>query len=155
MKLHYKSPIGVVEIIGNDEFISSILFLEQENPDYPLSDETPHVLKECYSQLHEYFTGDRTQFTIPYQMAGTDFQNGVWDSLTKVPYGETASYRDIAITLRNEKATRAVGLANGRNRLSIIIPCHRIIGSNGKLTGYAGGLWRKDWLLQHEKNKKV
>ena len=83
-----------------------------------------------------------------------EFQKTVWEALTKIPYAKTGAYKDIAVSIGNEKAIRAVGSANGKNKLSIVIPCHRIIGSNGKLTGYAGGLWRKEWLLNHERNSK-
>ncbi|WP_274308800.1 methylated-DNA--[protein]-cysteine S-methyltransferase [Solibacillus daqui] len=151
-KLDYESPIGVIEIIGNNETISSILFSEKEKKVNLLLAETPPVLEECYNQLDEYFKGDRREFSFPYLLIGTDFQKKVWEALTEVPYAKTGSYKDIAVSLRNEKAIRAVGNANGKNKLSIVIPCHRVIGSNGKLTGYAGGLWRKEWLLQHEKS---
>ncbi len=150
-KLDYKTPIGVIEIIGTNEAISSILFSEKDKKENFLQDETPPVLAECYNQLDEYFKGDRHEFTFSYQFEGTDFQKTVWGALIEIPYAETGSYKDIAVSIRNEKAIRAVGSANGKNKLSIVIPCHRVIGSNGKLTGYAGGLWRKEWLLQHER----
>jgi len=151
-KLEYKSPIGVIEIIGTDEAIISIMFSERDVATYNVQDESPKVLKDCLKQLEQYFKGDRHEFTFPYIFEGTDFQKSVWIALTKVPCPETVSYKDIAASIGNEKAVRAVGTANGKNKLSIVIPCHRIIGSNGKLTGYAGGLWRKEWLLQHEQN---
>jgi methylated-DNA-[protein]-cysteine S-methyltransferase len=110
----------------------------------------PHVLLECYEQVHEYFEGKREAFTFRYAYSGTPFQESVWNSLTNISYAQTASYMHIAKSIENEKAIRAVGSANGKNKLSIVVPCHRIIGSNGKLTGYAGGLWRKEWLLNHE-----
>ncbi len=150
-KLDYESPIGVIEIIGTDKAILSILFSEENHKETVLQAETPSVLTECYNQLDEYFKGRRKEFTFPYYFEGTDFQKTVWNALTKIPYAKTGSYKDIAVSIGNEKAIRAVGSANGKNKLSIVIPCHRIIGSNGKLTGYAGGLWRKEWLLQHEK----
>ncbi|MCJ8007132.1 methylated-DNA--[protein]-cysteine S-methyltransferase [Lederbergia wuyishanensis] len=150
-KLDYESPIGIMEIIGTHETINSILFSEESQKVNFLHAETPQVLIECYNQLDEYFKGDRYDFTFPYRIEGTDFQKIVWEALKEIPYAETGSYKDIAVSIGNEKAIRAVGSANGKNKLSIVIPCHRIIGSNGKLTGYAGGLWRKEWLLQHEK----
>lgn len=150
-KLDYESPIGVIEIIGTDKAILSILFSEETKKETVLQAKTPSVLTECYNQLDEYFKGRRKEFTFPYHFEGTDFQKTVWHALTKIPYAKTGSYKDIAVSIGNEKAIRAVGSANGKNKLSIVIPCHRIIGSNGKLTGYAGGLWRKEWLLQHEK----
>jgi methylated-DNA-[protein]-cysteine S-methyltransferase len=155
-KLHYESPIGLIEIIGNHNAVYSILFTERSEKVNMITAETPEVLVECYTQFDEYFKGERYEFTFPLQFEGTEFQKSVWEALREIPYAETASYKDIAVSIENEKAIRAVGSANGKNKLSIVIPCHRIIGSNGKLTGYAGGLWRKEWLLQHEKsfNKK-
>ena len=149
-KLEYKSPIGVIEIIGTGGAISSIMFSERDVVWDCVQDESPTILKDCLQQLDQYFKGGRHEFTFPYNFEGTDFQKKVWNALTKVPCAETVSYKDIADSIGNEKAVRAVGTANGKNKLSIVIPCHRIIGSNGKLTGYAGGLWRKEWLLQHE-----
>ncbi|RDU37308.1 cysteine methyltransferase [Neobacillus piezotolerans] len=150
-KLDYESPIGVVEISGTHEAIISILFSEENEKVNGLHDETPLVLKECYNQLDGYFKGKCFEFTFPYRVEGTDFQKTVWEALKEIPYAKTGSYKDIALSIGNEKAIRAVGSANGKNKLSIVIPCHRVIGSNGTLTGYAGGLWRKEWLLQHEK----
>ncbi|MFP3719816.1 methylated-DNA--[protein]-cysteine S-methyltransferase [Niallia circulans] len=151
-KLDYESPIGKIEIIGTHEAIISILFSEENDKSVnSLQPETPFVLVECYNQLDEYFKGKRHEFSIAYQLEGTDFQSAVWNALIKIPYAETGSYKDIAISIGNERAIRAVGSANGKNKLSIVIPCHRVIGSNGTLTGYAGGLWRKEWLLQHER----
>ncbi|KQL34707.1 methylated-DNA--[protein]-cysteine S-methyltransferase [Psychrobacillus sp. FJAT-21963] len=151
-RLDFESPIGIIEIIGTREVINSILFSEEDKKENSLQAETPPLLTECYNQLDEYFRGLRQEFTFPYQFEGTDFQKTVWNDLTKISYAKTVSYKDIAISIGNEKAIRAVGRANGKNKLSIVIPCHRIIGSTGKLTGYAGGLWRKEWLLKHEKS---
>lgn len=151
-KLDYESPIGKIEIIGTQDAITSILFSEENKMVNFLQEETPQVLRECYNQLDEYFKGSRREFTFPYQFEGTGFQRTVWEALKEIPYAETGSYKHIALSIGNEKAIRAVGSANGKNKLSIVIPCHRIIGSNGTLTGYAGGLWRKEWLLQHEKS---
>jgi methylated-DNA-[protein]-cysteine S-methyltransferase len=150
-KLDYESPIGVIEIIGTDEAICSIMFSEGDSVTNSTLEETPELLVNCFDQLDQYFKGKRHEFTFPYTFEGTDFQKTVWNALTKVSCAETVSYKEIAVSIGNEKAIRAVGTANGKNKLSIVIPCHRIIGSNGKLTGYAGGLWRKEWLLQHER----
>lgn len=150
-KVDYESPIGVIEIVGTCEGVHSILFSDGEEKENLIKTETPEVLIECYNQLDEYFKGKRREFSFTYQFNGTSFQQTVWNALTNVPYAKTVSYKDIATSIGNEKAIRAVGNANGKNKLSIVIPCHRIIGSSGKLTGYAGGLWRKEWLLQHEK----
>jgi methylated-DNA-[protein]-cysteine S-methyltransferase len=153
-QLDYESPVGIIEITGSEEAIYTILFSEKEKVEHKISAETPKVLEESLKQLDEYFKGERQEFTIPYYMEGTDFQKKVWTALIQIPFAETGSYKDIAVSVGNEKAVRAVGMTNGKNKLSIIVPCHRIIGSNGKLTGYAGGLWRKEWLLQHEKSIK-
>lgn len=153
-KIDYKSPIGLIEIGGSAEAVHSILFVERDDIVNTIHPETPEVLVDCLHQLDEYFKGERHVFTFPYYFEGTDFQQTVWDALTTIPYAETGSYKDIAVSIKNEKAVRAVGTANGKNKLSIVIPCHRIIGANGKLTGYAGGLWRKEWLLQHERTFK-
>ncbi|ANC76193.1 cysteine methyltransferase [Fictibacillus phosphorivorans] len=154
MNKHYKveleSPIGVIEILGTKTVVQSILFVDREKKGDDQAD-IPSILLDCRDQLLEYFNGKRETFTFPYEHSGTPFQHTVWNSLVDIPFAETASYRDIAISLQNENAVRAVGNANGKNKLSIVVPCHRIIGSSGKLTGYAGGLWRKEWLLQHEK----
>ncbi|WP_409272798.1 methylated-DNA--[protein]-cysteine S-methyltransferase [Neobacillus sp. SCS-31] len=154
-KLDYESPIGIVEISGTQEAITSILFSEENKKVNGLQDETPQVLRECYNQLDEYFKGNSFEFTFPYQFVGTDFQKSVWEALKGIPYAETGSYKDIAVSIGNEKAIRAVGSANGKNKLSIVIPCHRVIGTNGSLTGYAGGLWRKEWLLRHERSFQI
>ncbi|MFS0892212.1 methylated-DNA--[protein]-cysteine S-methyltransferase [Peribacillus frigoritolerans] len=151
-KLDYESPIGIIEISGTNDAISSIMFAERDIKINIMQEHTPQVLAECFSQLDEYFKGERREFTFPYTLEGTIFQKNVWNALTGILYANTGSYKDIAVSIGYEKAIRAVGSANGRNKLSIVIPCHRIIGSNGKLTGYAGGLWRKEWLLQHERN---
>jgi methylated-DNA-[protein]-cysteine S-methyltransferase len=153
-KLDYDSPIGIIEIIGTNEEIYSIMFADYEKAVNSRNDQTHQVLLDCYSQLDEYFKGVRYEFSFPYLYEGTTFQKEVWNALTRVPYAETGSYKDIAVSIGNEKAIRAVGSANGKNKLSIVVPCHRIIGSNGKLTGYAGGLWRKEWLLNHERSFK-
>lgn len=110
----------------------------------------PPVLKETATQLEEYFAGERTDFDLTMELDGTPFQQEVWAELARIPYGETISYGELARRVGSPKASRAVGLANGRNPVSIIVPCHRVIGSNGQLTGYGGGLERKTWLLDHE-----
>lgn len=150
--IDYESPIGVLEITGTEEAICSIMFDERDRKLNPIQDDTPKVLALCFNQLDEYFKGERSEFTFPYIFEGTVFQKSVWNALKGIPYAKTGSYKDIAVSIKNQKAIRAVGSANGRNRLSIVIPCHRIIGSNGTLTGYAGGLWRKEWLLNHERS---
>lgn len=149
-KLDYASPIGIIEIAGSEHFIASVLFAEQEEIKNLPTNDTPQLLLNCYTELDEYFKGQRKEFSVLYKLEGTMFQTSVWQALTMVPYGKTASYKEIAQQIANEKAVRAVGMTNSKNVISIIVPCHRVIGQNGKLTGYAGGLWRKQWLLEHE-----
>ncbi|MGH2316327.1 methylated-DNA--[protein]-cysteine S-methyltransferase [Planococcus donghaensis] len=150
-KAEFQSPIGVVEIIGTERAILSILFSEKVEVDYPIGPDSPSVIVDCQRQLEEYFKGERMEFNIPFESTGTPFQQKVWSALTEVPYAETVSYGAIAKAVGSEKAVRAVGNANSKNKLTIVVPCHRIIGSTGKLTGYAGTLTRKEWLLRHEK----
>lgn len=167
-RLLYLSPLGELVIEGTNEAVLSILFSDTAMPEgwpavNPFPDafvfendqnasETniPEALRICRRQLAEYFRGERRSFDFPYAVYGTAFQQSVWTELAAVPYAASSSYKDLAIAVGSERAVRAVGSANGRNKLSIVLPCHRIIGSSGKLTGYAGGLWRKEWLLQHE-----
>lgn len=146
------TPLGTLENIGTNEAVSSILFVEREERMHMREDDTPDVLIDCHDQLVEYFNGSRRRFSFPVHVKGTDFQRRVWKGLLDLAYGKTGSYKDLAVSIGNEKAIRAVGSANGKNKLSIVIPCHRIIGSNGTMTGYAGGVWRKEWLLRHEGN---
>ncbi|GGE64013.1 methylated-DNA--[protein]-cysteine S-methyltransferase [Priestia taiwanensis] len=146
----YLSPVGMIEITGTEDAICSIMFSEREEIEHRVQENTPSVVQDCYHQLIEYFNGARKVFTFPIWNAGTPFQKNVWSALTSISFGETATYKEIAVAIGNEKSIRAVGNANGKNKLNIVVPCHRIIGSNGKLTGYGGGLWRKEWLLQHE-----
>ena len=152
--LDFDSPIGIIQISSTREIVINISYTDKEVKEYKMNKDTPDVLIQSYTQLDEYFKGTREVFTFPYAFSGTDFQKSVWNALEQIPYGETCSYRDIAREIRNERAVRAVGSANGKNKISIVIPCHRVNGISGKLIGYAGGLWRKEWLLQHEKRIK-
>jgi len=148
-KTYYRSEIGLLEIVGTDSAVKAVHFIEEEQAtpnDTPL----PAVVTDCVAQLAEYFAGQRHQFSLKLAPEGTEFQQKVWQQLVTIPYGQVVSYLDIARAIGNEKAVRAVGAANGQNPISIIVPCHRVIGSNGRLTGYGGGLWRKAWLLAHE-----
>lgn len=148
MIAHFASPIGVLEIKATEEFVQSILFLDKA-PVVILTDRNA-IVHGCLQQLEAYFSGSRRIFDFPVQQSGTPFQQRVWQQLLSIPYGKTTSYLSLAKSLGDAKAIRAVGTANGRNNLSIVVPCHRVIGSNQSLTGYAGGLWRKQWLLEHE-----
>ena len=150
-KIHYNSPLGLIQITGSKDKIISLDFVEDK---YYVNEDVPNILKEAYKQLDEYFNGIRKNFDLDLFFDGTEFQNKVWNELCNIPYGETATYKDMAIRIGNEKACRAVGNANNKNNIGIIIPCHRVIGSNGKLVGYEGGLWRKEWLLEHEKRHR-
>ncbi len=143
------SPIGLIQITSNENAVLAIEFVSERIPD---SEIIPEVLCVCKNELDQYFTGQLKSFSVKLFTEGTDFQKDVWNELIKIPYGETTTYINIAKRLNNEKAVRAVGAANGKNNIAIIIPCHRVIGENGKLTGYAGGLNRKQWLLEHERN---
>ena len=147
-KTYYDAPIGILEIMGTEQRITGVHFVEKKSDPDPA---IPVTLKDCCRQLYEYFAGDRKEFSIKLQLEGTNFQKKVWNQLMKIPYGRTASYKDIAAAIKNEKAVRAVGSANGRNNIAIIIPCHRVIAHDGTLGGYGGGLWKKEWLLDHEK----
>lgn len=141
-----KTPLGIATIHGDENGIAVISIVD----DGVVSEEIPMVLKEAVSQLQEYFEGKRTHFDFKMNPKGTEFQQEVWNGLLQIPFGKTMSYLDLAKQLGDVKAIRAVGSANGKNPLWIVVPCHRVIGTDGSLTGYAGGLWRKKWLLEHE-----
>jgi methylated-DNA-[protein]-cysteine S-methyltransferase len=144
----YKSPIGDIEITGTAKEICSVDFVKgkKRGKATPLSP----ALKECVKQLDEYFRGTRRIFELMLRLEGTEFQLDVWQALLDVDYGRTASYREIAHAVGRPAATRAVGNTNRINPIGIVIPCHRIIGADGALVGYGGGLWRKEWLIEHE-----
>ncbi|ALJ05526.1 cysteine methyltransferase [Pseudalgibacter alginicilyticus] len=142
-----KSPLGFTKIIGNHKGITSITILNTEEKTTNI---IPEVLEDCAIQLNEYFIGSRKQFNLKLNPGGTNFQKKVWKQLERIPYGKTLSYLELSKQLGSIKAIRAVANANSNNPLWVIIPCHRVVGSNGSLTGYAGGLHRKKWLLEHE-----
>ena len=142
-----KTILGFTEIIGDENGISSIHVFDEEQK---VSKKIPVSLQEAINQIQDYFDGNRTNFDFKLNPKGTDFQQKVWQELYKIPYGKTISYQELSIKLGDVKAIRAVANANGKNPLWIVVPCHRVIGSDGSLTGYAGGLWRKKWLLDHE-----
>jgi len=148
----YLSPIGQLLLVGDGENIHKIIFPNDRRPTEP-DDAWEHddsVFSALAQQLDAYFEGKLKQFSVPLTPEGTEFQRSVWDALQQVDYGETCSYRDIATAIGKPSASRAVGAANGANPIPIVIPCHRIIGTNGTLTGFAGGLHTKQWLLSHE-----
>ncbi|SHI68528.1 methylated-DNA--[protein]-cysteine S-methyltransferase [Algibacter luteus] len=141
------TPLGFTKIIGDADGISSVTVLNSEEK---ITDIIPDNLEDCVIQLNEYFEGNRKQFILKLNPQGTDFQKKVWNELEQIPFGKTTSYLKLSKQLGDVKAIRAVANANGKNPIWIIIPCHRVIGSDGSLTGYAGGLHRKQWLLEHE-----
>ena len=150
MESHYReilqSPIGHISIEANDAAVRSISFCDEIMIDRNPSELTARTAAE----LNSYFAGTLMEFTTPVEPLGTEFERAVWIALAKIPFGATSSYLDISRVINNPKAIRAVGRANGANPIAIIIPCHRVIGRDGSLTGYGGGLWRKQWLLDHE-----
>jgi methylated-DNA-[protein]-cysteine S-methyltransferase len=141
-----QTPLGIVKIVGDEHGISSISV--SDNGESSLT--IPDNLQEAVLQLQDYFDKKRTHFTFKLNPQGTDFQQKVWKSLLEIPFGKTRTYREQSKLLGDVKAIRAVASANGKNPLWIVVPCHRVIGTDGSLTGYAGGLWRKKWLLEHE-----
>ncbi len=154
--IYYKSPVGILEISSCDSAITAVLFLNswkgKKADEGTLIFEQPKstAIKNCVKQLDEYFDGKRTEFNMNTLQNGTSFQQTVWLELCNISFGKTISYLELSKRIGNVKAIRAVGTANGNNSISIIIPCHRVIGSNGNLIGYGGDLWRKKWLLEHE-----
>ena len=144
------SPIGLLRLTAEDGRLTSIQFQSQHGARKAHYRDDDPVLEDCARQLEEYFAGKRKAFDLPLDAGGTAFQREVWGALGAIPYGEVRSYRDIAHVIKREKAVRAVGAANGRNPLPIVVPCHRVIGTNGTLTGFAGGLDAKKTLLELE-----
>jgi methylated-DNA-[protein]-cysteine S-methyltransferase len=151
---YYDSPIGPLGIAEENGVITRVFFQVDKAPLGFEEAETP-LIKKAASQLEEYFKAAREKFDLPILLAGTEFQKAVWNSLLTIPFGETRSYKDIAVQIGNSRACRAVGMANNRNPIVIIVPCHRVIGSNGALTGYGGGLEAKQYLLELENEGKT
>jgi len=150
-RTYYASPLGTIQISCNDTCITQVHFLHKE--EVPAADTqagTPPVLQLCLDQLMEYFQGRRKNFEIPVYQEGTGFQQRVWNELLNIPFGKTISYLTLAKRLGDPKAIRAAASTNGKNNIAVIVPCHRVIGSNNDLVGYSSGLWRKKWLLEME-----
>ncbi len=143
----YESPIGKIILESDSKNIVGLNFLDG---DFEGSVSKNNVLKKCMEELDAYFKGELKNFSVQIKYSTTDFRQKVYEQLIEIPYGTTVSYSDIANAIDNPKAVRAVGMANNKNNISIIVPCHRVIGKNGKLVGYGGGIWRKTWLLEHE-----
>jgi methylated-DNA-[protein]-cysteine S-methyltransferase len=151
--IHLFSPIGTLAITGDEQAVHSVAFVETSGP----ADHGPTAgaaVRACHDQLGAYFDGRLHTFDVPLMPSGTTFQQKVWTLLHTIPYGRTSSYRELAIRLGDTGLTRAVGMANGRNPIVILIPCHRIIGTDGRLTGYSAGIYRKRWLIDHEQALK-
>jgi methylated-DNA-[protein]-cysteine S-methyltransferase len=147
---YYHSPVGLLKISGTSDYISEVSFHDVSQKPGGAKKTLPPLLINCVEQLIQYFNGQRRQFELPLNQEGTTFQKGVWNELIAIPFGKTISYLELARRTGDTKASRAVASANGKNEIAIIIPCHRVIGSNKELIGYGGGLWRKKWLLEHE-----
>lgn len=147
-KGYIESEIGFIEVVGTERGILSVSFVERRSVGSPSLH--PRV-QACIKQLEQYFGGKRKEFSMGLVLEGTHFQKRVWEQLIKIPFGKTVSYKYIANSIGNSNAARAVGNANGKNKIAIIVPCHRVIENNGNLGGYGGGLWRKEWLLKHER----
>lgn len=143
----YNSPVGSLRIVSEEDSIIEIHFLDVKKK---VSIPESKVMKQCFQELDEYFNSKRKQFQVKTNPSGTEFQKRVWEELKRIPYGSTKSYEEIAISIGNIKSIRAVGLANGKNKIPVIIPCHRVIGKDGSLTGFGGGLPRKEFLLRLE-----
>lgn len=147
---YYHSPVGLLKISGTENYISEVSFHDTTQKAERKKKNIPHLIIQCIEQFIQYFNGERRVFDLPINQPGTAFQQEVWAELMQIPFGKTISYMDLAVKIGDNKATRAVANANGKNNVAIIVPCHRVIGSNKDLVGYAGGLWRKKWLLEHE-----
>ena len=147
---YYQSPVGMLKIGANEHVITEVTFVDK--PEQVIHGEPgiSDLIHQCTEELIEYFNGKRKVFTVPIHQQGTAFQQKVWGELIHIPFGKTISYLDLAKSVGDPKATRAVAAANGKNNIAIIVPCHRVIGSDKSLTGYGGGIQRKKWLLQHE-----
>jgi methylated-DNA-[protein]-cysteine S-methyltransferase len=147
---YYHSPVGLLKITGSEDYISEVTFHDTSQKSEGGKKNLPPMLIQCVEQLIQYFQGERRKFELPLNQTGSHFQQEVWSELIQIPYAKTVSYLELARRTGDTKATRAVANANGKNNITIIVPCHRVIGSNRDLVGYSGGLWRKKWLLDHE-----
>jgi methylated-DNA-[protein]-cysteine S-methyltransferase len=147
---YYESPVGMLKIGGTEQYIGELTFVDNTDQLAYGEPGITEIMHQCTEQLIEYFHGTRRNFDIPVHQNGTEFQTRVWSELMEIPYGRTISYMDLAKRLGDPKVIRAAASTNGKNNISIIVPCHRVIGSDSSLVGYGGGTWRKKWLLGHE-----
>ncbi len=146
--VYYRTPVGIAKISAEGDYITSVTITDDD--ELIIEEPSSEVLRMAIRQLDEYFAGKRQKFDLPIKQSGTDFQQQVWQQLLNIDYGATISYAQLSNQMKSPLAIRAIAAANGKNNLWIVVPCHRVIGSDGSLTGYAGGLWRKQWLLEHE-----
>lgn len=144
---YYESPIGLLKIGGTEQYIGELSFVDNSDQLTYGEPGVSEIMHQCTEQLIEYFHGTRRDFTIPVHQTGTEFQTRVWSELMEIAYGKTISYMDMAKRLGDPKVIRAAASANGKNKIAVIVPCHRVIGSDRSLVGYSGGTWRKKWLL--------
>ena len=147
---YYESPIGLLKIGGTDHYIAELMFVDNTDQFTHGEPGITEVMHQCTEELIEFFHGSRRNFDIPVHQEGTEFQAKVWGELLEIPYGKTISYMDLAKRLGDPKVIRAAASTNGKNKIAIIVPCPRVIGTDRSLVGYSGGMWRKKWLLQHE-----
>ena len=147
---YYESPVGLIKIGGTEQYIAEISFIDNKEQIEHGAPGISDMIHQCTEELIEFFAGRRKVFTVPVHQEGTEFQKRVWSELLEIPFGKTISYLDLSKKLGDPKAIRAAAAANGKNKIAIIVPCHRVIGSDKTLVGYSGGLWRKKWLLQQE-----
>ena len=143
---YHNSPVGFLKIQCTATHVALIHFVNEPG----LENDSNELIEKCLAQLDEYFSGKRKNFELPLAQRGSDFQQSVWNHLLTIPFGKTISYMEMSKQMGDVKAIRAIAAANGKNNIAIVVPCHRVIGSDAKLVGYAGGLWRKKWLLEHE-----
>jgi methylated-DNA-[protein]-cysteine S-methyltransferase len=148
---HYLSPLGIIKLADNGESLTELSFTDRLR--LPEGEHPSPLIQRCMAQLDEYFAGTRKKFDLPLAISGSGFQRQAWSVLAEIPYGRTIFYEEQALRAGRPKTARAMGKANSKNKLSIVLPCHRVVGKNGQLTGYAGGLWRKQWLLNWEKSR--
>ncbi len=147
---YYQSPVGLIKMGGTDHYITELTFIDNKDQVSYGEPGISDIMHQCTEELIEFFNGNRRLFDIPVYQNGTEFQQKVWGELLNIPFGKTISYLELAKRIGDVKAIRAAASTNGKNKICIIVPCHRVIGSDKSLVGYAGGLWRKKWLLQHE-----
>ncbi len=147
---YYQSPVGLLKIAGTELYITELSFIDNKEQIIYGEPGVSEIIHECTEQLIEFFHGNRKKFNIPVHQQGTPFQQSVWSELLNISYGKTISYLELSKRIGDVKAIRAAASTNGKNKICIIVPCHRVIGSDKNLVGYSGGLWRKKWLLDHE-----